>query len=404
MLGAIEFGAGMKTATPFRLTLLIPGGLALLAGLDSALLLLGLPAPLTTNRLADIHGPLMVFAFLGTLIALERAVAHGAWWAYLAPAALGAGGLAALSPFPLLVAQGLIMVGFGLQVAIYRSVWRRQQQIYLAIQTLGAASALGGALLWLAGVPVPQLVPWMAAYLILTIAGERVELSRLARTSQRPEQHAFWIALVIFAAPALALISAQWGQIVLGLGLLGLVAWLWTHDIARGTIRSRGLPRFSAACLLAGYGWLAGAAALWILRAPILEGRIYDATLHSVFLGFVMSMIFAHAAIILPAVIRKPLPYRAVLWVPAALLHASLILRVLVGDARDIAWAVSWGGALNIAAVLLFIGCAVFSSATASRAKPGGIPSAASSGGTPPAGTPPAGTLPGAIPLAKESK
>ncbi|HLR56329.1 MAG TPA: hypothetical protein VK096_06195, partial [Actinomycetales bacterium] len=212
----------MKTATPFRLTLLIPGGLALLAGLDSALLLLGLPAPLTTNRLADIHGPLMVFAFLGTLIALERAVAHGAWWAYLAPAALGAGRLVALSPLPLLVAQGLIVGGFGLQVAIYRSVWRRHQQIYLAIQTLGAASALGGALLWLADVPVPRLVPWMAAYLILTIAGERVELSRLARTSQRPEQHAFWIALVIFAAPALALISAQWGQIVLGLGLLGL--------------------------------------------------------------------------------------------------------------------------------------------------------------------------------------
>src|SRR5690625_7119347 len=95
----------MITKTPFRLTLLIPGGLGLLAGLDSALLLLGLPAPLTTDRLPDIHGPLMVFAFLGTLIALERAVARGRGWAYLAPGALGLGGIAALSPLPLILGQ-----------------------------------------------------------------------------------------------------------------------------------------------------------------------------------------------------------------------------------------------------------------------------------------------------------
>src|SRR5690625_2049954 len=178
----------MITKTPFRLTLLIPGGLGLLAGLDSALLLLGLPAPVTTDRLPDIHGPLMVFAFLGTLIALERAVARGTWWAYLAPAFLGVGGIAALSPAPLQIGQGLITVGFALQVAIYRSVWRRHQQIYLAVQTLGGVSALGGALLWFAGVPVARRVAWMAAYLIMTIAGGRIALSRLARTSEKPDK------------------------------------------------------------------------------------------------------------------------------------------------------------------------------------------------------------------------
>src|SRR5690625_4501763 len=105
---------------------------------------------------------------------------------------------------------------------------------------------------------------------------------------------------------------------------------------------------------------------MWILQAPILYGRAYDAVLHAVFLGFVMSMIFAHAAIILPAVIRKPLPYRAVFWAPAALLHASLILRVAVGDLRDQAWAVSLGGSLNIAAVLLCVVSAATSAAVAS--------------------------------------
>src|SRR5690625_7652708 len=96
---------------------------------------------------------------------------------------------------------------------------------------------------------------------------------------------------------------------------------------------------------------------MWILQAPILYGRAYDAVLHAVFLGFVMSMIFAHAAIILPAVLRKPLPYWAIFCAPAALLHASLILRVAVGDMRNVLWAVTWGWALNIAAVLLFFLC-----------------------------------------------
>src|SRR5690625_7027791 len=110
---------------------------------------------------------------------------------------------------------------------------------------------------------------------------------------------------------------------LLGAALVALVIWLWNNDIARGTIHAKGLPRFTAACLLAGYGWLAGAGVMWILQAPILDGRVYDAVLHAVVLGFVLSIIFAHASIILPAVIRKPQPYRAEYWVSAVLLHAS---------------------------------------------------------------------------------
>ena len=70
----------MSEASP-RLAplLLIPGGLALLAGLDAALTLSGARAG--SPRLADLHGPLMVLAFLGTVIALERAVALRQAWA-----------------------------------------------------------------------------------------------------------------------------------------------------------------------------------------------------------------------------------------------------------------------------------------------------------------------------------
>lgn len=60
---------------PIRIAPLAAGGLALLLRLDAGLPLLGLPAPLRWSRLADMHGVLKVLGFVGTVVALERAVA-----------------------------------------------------------------------------------------------------------------------------------------------------------------------------------------------------------------------------------------------------------------------------------------------------------------------------------------
>ena len=38
-----------------------------------------------------------------------------------------------------------------------------------------------------------------------------------------------------------------------GAGMLALVAWLFRHDIVTRMVRSTGLPRFMASCLLAGF-------------------------------------------------------------------------------------------------------------------------------------------------------
>src|SRR3954463_12700357 len=94
-----------------RAVFLLPAGVALLAGLDAALLLLGLPAPVTAARLPEVHGVLMVLGFVGTLIALERAVAVSRAPAYLAPALLGAGGLLLLSPAPLTAGRLVLVAG-----------------------------------------------------------------------------------------------------------------------------------------------------------------------------------------------------------------------------------------------------------------------------------------------------
>jgi hypothetical protein len=154
---------------------------------------------------------------------------------------------------------------------------------------------------------------------------------------------------------------------VLGAALLALVAWLAAHDIAWRTIRSSGATRFMAGCMLAGYAWLGVAGAAWLVGGSA-TGRVYDAVVHAVFLGFTVSMIMAHAPVILPAVLRRPLPYRAVMVAPAALLHASLVVRLLGGDAYGVEAAWRLGGALNIVAVLLFVVLAAWSATAAEGA------------------------------------
>src|SRR5579875_1572570 len=57
---------------------------ALFAGLWGGLLRLGLSVPSDLTSAAVVHGPLMTFGFLGTLISLERAVALGRPFVYAA--------------------------------------------------------------------------------------------------------------------------------------------------------------------------------------------------------------------------------------------------------------------------------------------------------------------------------
>jgi hypothetical protein len=63
--------------------------------------------------------------------------------------------------------------------------------------------------------------------------------------------------------------------------------------------------------------------------------------------GFVFSMVFGHAPVILPAVLRVKLPYHPVLYAPLVLLHGSLLVRAFVSTGAG-----AWG---NAAAIALFI-------------------------------------------------
>lgn len=344
-----------------RLVWMLPAGLSLLAGLDAALLLLGLPAPVTTRRLPETHGMLLLVGFVGTLIALERATALRRWCGYAAPGLLGLGGvLLVADPVPLFVAKCILAAGAAAFTALYIPLWRRRYDGQLLVQLLAAGFALAACVLWIGGVEFPRLLPWLYAFIVLTIAAERVELALTLgpRAGGRILLHAWTVA----GALLIGLADARIGAVALGAALLALTAWLVRHDIARRTIRATGATRYMAACMLAGYVWLAVASVLLLLAGPNgfpVAQPAYDAVTHAILLGFTMSMIMAHATTILPAVLHISLPYRPVFWIPAALLHASLVLRIWLGDGLGVRWAFVWGGALGVAALVLFLLTAV---------------------------------------------
>ena len=140
-----------------------------------------------------------------------------------------------------------------------------------------------------------------------------------------------------------------------GAGLIVFGAWLLRYDVARRTIRKDGLTRFIAACLLPGYVWLIIGGTLWIgVGGTSTNGFLYDAMYHALFLGFVFSMIFGHAPIIIPAVTPRDIEYRPRFYGHLVLLQLSLVLRVSA-DLLAAQPVRQWAGLLNVLAVLLFL-------------------------------------------------
>lgn len=327
----------------------------MLAGLDAALLLIGVWAPVTTDRLPEVHGILTTLGFVGALVCLERAVALAQPLGLLAPALLGAGSVLVLTPLPLAVGRVVLVLGMVGMCGVYVPLWRRQRDDAVLVQVLGAVLGLGAAIMWLGGLAIAPMLPWLAGFLILTIAGERLELARLGMGPGAGPIMVL-LSLGLLVATVTSLLWPAAGSPLLGLALLSLTGWLLRHDVAWRTIHATGLTRFMAASMLAGYFWLLVAGGTWLLHGQAVADAAYDVVVHATFLGFTISMIMAHAPVILPAVLRRPLPYHRLMWVPLVLLHASLALRLWIGDALGVQTGWQVGGALNVVALLLFFG------------------------------------------------
>src|SRR5574343_1094419 len=308
-----------------RLPLLFFGMLSLLGGVMAGLARLGWSVPGPAVQAAGVHGPLMIAAFFGTVISLERAVAVGHNWAYLAPLAAGLGGVALLAGAPLMVGQLLgSLAAFGLIAASVVAL-RRQVAAFTVVLTLAAGCWLVGNLIWLAGGDPAAAVAWWLLFLVLTIAGERLELTRFIPTPPLAQKLCIGIVGVLLLGAVTDLTP------LFSAGLLALALWLLRYDIARRNIATAGLTRFIAACLLSGYAWLLVAGLLGLAGAFVPGHPWRDSALHAIGLGFVFAMVFGHAPIIFPAVTRIKIPYHPALYLPLALLHLTLAVRIVGG-------------------------------------------------------------------------
>ena len=302
-------------------------------------------------RYAPEHGPLLVLGTFGTVIALERAVALGRPWAWASPV-LGAIGavatLAGIGGAPWAAsASALALVGLNAAIV------RKQAAAFTWLMLLGSAVLLVGDVLWALGRPVFQVVPAWLGFFVLTIVAERLELSRLAPTPRRATVALVALSsLVALTACAAALgLPASLRPLGITLGLTAL--WQLRYDLARRTLRRPGLPRFAASGVMLGAGWLLVSGALLASKGLPPAGPLYDAALHGVFVGYVLSMVFAHAPIILPAVARVSVPYTPLLFLPLAALHLGLLARV-AGDLCGSAPLRQWGAVTNAVALGLF--------------------------------------------------
>lgn len=324
----------------------------LLAAIWAGLLRMGWALPPIQSTLAGVHGPLIVSGFLGTLITLERAVALSRPWAYAVPVVGAAGGIVLMFGFQ--AGSYLLAIGSIGLIAIYVSVLWRQTALYTVTMAIGAVAWFGGNVIWYVTGAIHQSVPWWVAFLVLTIVGERLEISRVLRLS-RLSHFLFGTSVGLVCAGLVAsMVNQVIGIRISAFGLVFLALWLLVYDVARRTIRRSGITRYIAINLLIGYLWLAAGGLLGLVHGYLIAGPLYDAWLHAIFLGFVFSMIFAHAFIILPAVTGLNVPYRPLIFGPVILMNLGLILRV-TSDLFLWMPGRQWGGMINGLAIVWFL-------------------------------------------------
>ena len=222
-----------------RLPLVLISLVTLMLGLGGGLVRMGINLPLADS--AARHGVFMVIGFLGALIAVERAVALDHYWGWIGPIALAIGALGLWFSISTLFVTGAI-VGSTVFTIVALRIWQIRPGLHTLTMALGAGALPASIGLMATGRTVPELVPWWTVFLVGTIAGERLELSKFSG-SQRGSRWSFAVSLALLMGGALvSLGNLSLASRLLGTGLIALAGWLLRYDIAMNRIRAGGCP------------------------------------------------------------------------------------------------------------------------------------------------------------------
>lgn len=316
------------------------------AGLYGGLQRFGIPLP-DLAAPQDLHGLLMMQGVFGTLVPLERAVALRQLGWFIAPALSIAGSALLLAGHP----SGMMLLLSSTAVFVAMSMWVLwlQPAAFNLVLVLGALALLAGtAVMAVLGEPMLAMPLWIT-FLVLTVSAERLELSRMVGITRRGTA-AFLVTaclLLIGAAPPIQALDAG---LTLAAALVLMAAWLIVHDVARHRLRLGGQNAFMATAILCGHAWLviAGSA----MAAEPMLAQMRDVSIHSIGIGFAVSMIMGHALIILPAVGGWRPIYRPAMYLPLVVLQVSVAARAAMDIwAPDLRWTT---GILTVVSILSF--------------------------------------------------
>lgn len=310
-----------KERVPFVFIALASLVIGLLAGLIRLGWNLGFP-----NAVPH-HGAIMVGGFLGTLIILEKIIPLKKDFLYAIPVVSGLSVVMFLMGGASLGFILLIIAGVALSAVFLVYMIRSFSLIYIIM--------FAGAVLWLIGNIeltfsnfYPRAFPWWMGFALLIIAAERLELMKFLPVTEK-NKLLFTLLLAGFIAGCLLSFHGT-GSMISGFSLCAIALWLMRFDVIGLTIKKTGLTKFTAIALLTGYFALLITGMFMI----VLDAQpfAYDAIVHTFFIGFVFSMIFAHGPIILPGVLGvSTKPFNKILYIWLGMLHASLAVR-LAGD------------------------------------------------------------------------
>lgn len=314
-----------------------PAMVCLVAGLYGGLARMGVFKPFLQQPVLH-HGSLMVVGFLAALIALERYFGSGSRLAAFSSLCFSLGGASLL--------MGVTVVNRVLWAAgsVFFASWavhnlyRFRRHFSTIFFTASAAFIGAGVYFYIQNSPSTLYSYSYAAFLTTFIAGERMDMLKI---SNAPWSN-YLLAVASIPLAAAGILAVE--KMFLAAAFLAVILTAARRDVALRFIRKTGFSRYLGLGLGTAYSWLGLAVVLWLLT------NAFDTLIHVIFLGFSGTMIFTHAPIILPAILRIPSFYTPHIYIPFAMLQASTVLRLAAGAMYNMGlWSISgWITAISV--------------------------------------------------------
>jgi hypothetical protein len=305
-----------------RLPIVAIAMFCLLSGLWSGLNRIGWD--LTILPITAHHGAIMVGGFLGTLIALEKIIPLKKKNLYVIPVLNALSVVFFFTTQPRIAIYILIFSSIALSL-VFLYYFRSQRNIIYVLMLLGSLCWVTGNILLLTKLFYPLAFPWWAAFALFIIAAERLELMKFLPVSSMDKRVFIFILLGFVVGVLFSFHGA--GNVICGLALIGTSLWLLRNDLIGINLKKKNMPKYVAISLLTGYvALLLTGIFFFVLSDQWLN---YDIIVHSFFIGFVFSMIFAHGPMILPGIMGISVtPFNKILYVWLSLLQVSWIVRI----------------------------------------------------------------------------